>query len=110
MVDVVSDPCRLLSGEISLASYDLVLLDVMMPGIDGFSLLEKLREDMDCPVLFLTAKTSEEDVMKGFGLGADDYIRKPFGVGSCGPECRPTSAGKNGRRKIPSPWGTSVFI
>lgn len=60
---------------------DLVLLDVMMPGIDGFSLLEKLREDMDCPVLFLTAKTSEEDVMKGFGLGADDYIRKPFGVG-----------------------------
>lgn len=60
---------------------DLVLLDVMMPGIDGFSLLEKLREDMDCPVLFLTAKTSEEDVMKGFGLGADDYIRKPFGIG-----------------------------
>ena len=81
VVDTVSDPCRLLSGEISLASYDLVLLDVMMPGIDGFSLLEKLREDMDCPVLFLTAKTSEEDVMKGFGLGADDYIRKPFGVG-----------------------------
>ena len=81
VVDTVSDPCRLLSGEISLASYDLVLLDVMMPGIEGFSLLEKLREDMDCPVLFLTAKTSEEDVMKGFGLGADDYIRKPFGVG-----------------------------
>ena len=53
----------------------------MMPGIDGFTLLGRMRDEIDCPVLFLTAKTAEEDLMKGFGLGADDYIRKPFGIG-----------------------------
>lgn len=64
-----------------LERYDLILLDVMMPGMDGFELCGKIRERADCPVLFLTARTSEEDLMKGLGLGADDYIRKPFGIG-----------------------------
>lgn len=64
-----------------LAAFDLILLDVMMPGMDGFSLCTQVRRETDCPILFLTAKTSEEDVMKGLGLGADDYIRKPFGIG-----------------------------
>lgn len=80
-VDTVSDPGKLLDGTVNPVLYDLIILDVMMPGIDGFTLLGKLRDRIDCPVLFLTAKTSEEDLMKGFGLGADDYIRKPFGIG-----------------------------
>ena len=80
-VDTVSDPMRIMTGEVNPDRYDLILLDVMMPGIDGFTFLNGMRDRIDCPVLFLTAKTSEEDLMRGFGLGADDYIRKPFGIG-----------------------------
>lgn len=58
--------------------YDLILLDVMMPGIDGFSLCRSIRKDVDCPIVFLTAKTMEQDLIDGFALGADDYIKKPF--------------------------------
>ncbi|MFD3157893.1 response regulator transcription factor [Haloimpatiens sp. FM7330] len=61
--------------------YDLILLDVMMPDIDGFTLCEKIRDVVDCPILFLTAKTMENDIMFGLGVGADDYITKPFGMG-----------------------------
>lgn len=61
--------------------YDLILLDVMMPDIDGFTLCEQIRDIVDCPILFLTAKTMENDIMFGLGIGADDYIKKPFGVG-----------------------------
>ncbi|WP_024620679.1 response regulator transcription factor [Metaclostridioides mangenotii] len=61
--------------------YDLILLDVMMPNIDGFTLCEEIRTTVDCPIIFLTAKTMENDIMYGLGLGADDYITKPFGVG-----------------------------
>lgn len=61
--------------------YDLILLDVMMPDIDGFTLCEKIRGSVDCPIIFLTAKIMENDIMYGLGLGADDYITKPFGVG-----------------------------
>lgn len=65
----------------NLSRYQLILLDVMMPGIDGFSLCRKIRDKVDCPILFLTAKTKESDLMKGLGIGGDDYIKKPFGVG-----------------------------
>lgn len=81
VVDTVSDPLEILDRKIDTGLYDLILLDVMMAGIDGFTLLDRMRDEIDCPVLFLTAKTAEEDLMKGFGLGADDYIRKPFGIG-----------------------------
>lgn len=64
-----------------IAKYDLILLDVMMPGTDGFSFCEKIRSIVDCPILFLTAKTMEEDIMNGLNLGGDDYITKPFGTG-----------------------------
>lgn len=64
-----------------LVKYDLILLDVMMPGTDGFSFCEKIRAVVDCPILFLTAKTMESDIMNGLNLGADDYITKPFGTG-----------------------------
>lgn len=64
-----------------LSGYQLILLDVMMPGTDGFTVCRKIREQVDCPILFVTAKTEEGDLITGFGLGADDYIRKPFGLG-----------------------------
>ena len=59
-----------------LNHFDLLLLDVMMPGTDGFSFCQQVRGRIDCPILFLTAKTMEADVTAGFGLGADDYIKK----------------------------------
>lgn len=61
-------------------SPDLVLLDIMMPGMDGWQTCRQLREVSDVPVLILTAKGSEDDVIKGFQLGADDYIKKPFNL------------------------------
>jgi DNA-binding response OmpR family regulator len=59
---------------------DLVILDVMMPEIDGFQICQRLREMSDVPVVFLTAKAEEEDLVRGFLLGADDYVKKPFSL------------------------------
>ncbi len=59
-------------------SPDLVLLDVMMPGLDGFEVLQMIREVSKIPVLMLTAKGEEDDRVRGLELGADDYITKPF--------------------------------
>ena len=53
---------------------------VMMPEIDGFTFCKEIRNKIDCPILFLTAKTDEEDIVEGLALGADDYIKKPFGI------------------------------
>jgi two-component system OmpR family response regulator len=59
--------------------YDLCILDVMMPKKDGFTLAREIRDrNATMPIIFLTAKTMKEDVLKGFKLGADDYITKPF--------------------------------
>ncbi len=59
--------------------YDLFVFDIMLPGIDGYGILEKLRQQgIETPVLFLTAKDSLEDKIKGFQQGADDYLTKPF--------------------------------
>ena len=63
-----------------VSSFDLILLDIMMPGIDGFTLCKKLRNQVDCPIVFLTAKSEENSLVNGLSLGADDYICKPFGV------------------------------
>lgn len=63
------------------SNYDLILLDVMMPDIDGFTLCRNIRDLVDCPILFLTAKTLEEDIIQGLAIGGDDYITKPFGLG-----------------------------
>lgn len=60
--------------------YDLIILDVMMPGIDGFELCRIIRKRSDIPVVFLTGKVREEDVLYGYELGADDYIVKPFSI------------------------------
>ena len=59
--------------------YDLCILDVMMPYKDGFTLAKEIREkNQDVPIIFLTAKAMKEDVLKGYKVGADDYLNKPF--------------------------------
>ncbi len=57
---------------------DLVILDIMMPEMDGYETCQRLRELTDVPILMLTAKTTEEDLIRGFQQGADDYVKKPF--------------------------------
>jgi DNA-binding response OmpR family regulator len=60
---------------------DICVLDVMLPNKDGFTIADEIREiDEDVPIIFLTAKTQTEDVVKGFNLGGNDYIRKPFSM------------------------------
>ncbi len=63
-----------------LNKYDLIILDIMMPDIDGFSYCDRIRSLVDCPILFLTAKIEESDITLGLGLGADDYLIKPFRI------------------------------
>ena len=63
-----------------LNKFDLILLDVMMPTVDGFTLCRDIRDEVDCPIIFITAKTMEEDILEGFSIGADDYIKKPFSI------------------------------
>ena len=59
-------------------SYDLILLDVMLPGLDGWEVLKSVRQQRNTPVLFLSARDQVEDRVKGLKLGADDYLVKPF--------------------------------
>ena len=66
-----------------IEQYDLLLLDVMMPGLSGFELAQRLKTDektTHIPIIFITAKDAEDDTLQGFGLGADDYVTKPFSV------------------------------
>lgn len=61
--------------------FDLVLLDVMLPGINGFDVCQRIRDqDRDQPIILLTAKSGDEDIIHGLSLGADDYVAKPFSV------------------------------
>ncbi|AWB44078.1 DNA-binding response regulator [Paenibacillus sp. CAA11] len=63
------------------SEYDLILLDLMLPGLSGFEIMSKLRnEGVRTPIIILTAKNAEEEVVQGLKSGADDYITKPFGV------------------------------
>jgi DNA-binding response OmpR family regulator len=71
------------SGEDALEAFtasepDLIVLDVMLPGIDGFEVCSRVRERSSCPIIMLTAKGAEEDKVRGLRLGADDYVTKPF--------------------------------
>ena len=59
---------------------DLIILDVMLPGIDGFTVLRKIRKKSNIPVIMVTARTCEEDVLMGYELKVDDYISKPFSL------------------------------
>ena len=69
--------------KMDIAGFDLLLLDVMMGGMSGFAMAKKLKSDpatKDIPVVFLTARDTENDTVTGFNLGADDYISKPFSI------------------------------
>lgn len=69
--------------ELPLAAFDLLMLDVMMGGMSGFDMARRLKADEQTahiPIIFLTAKDTEQDMLHGFGLGADDYIAKPFRI------------------------------
>ncbi|SHK57102.1 response regulator transcription factor [Paramaledivibacter caminithermalis] len=80
-------------GHIVLAAYDgekgikkskeqpdIIILDVMMPGIDGYEVCRRIRDAVLCPIIFLSAKQSENDKLKGLALGGDDYLIKPFSL------------------------------
>ena len=77
-VKKIDKPEKVLSEDLSF--YNLIILDIMMPEIDGFQLCSKIRTQVDSPILFLTARSDEADIIRGLGLGADDYLTKPFGV------------------------------
>lgn len=67
---------------------DLVVLDVMMPGMDGWEVCARIRELSETPILMLTAKSSEVDKLRGFNLGVDDYVTKPFSLEELGARIR----------------------
>src|SRR5215467_1122378 len=73
-----SDPRRGLAKALD-GDFDLVLLDVMMPGLDGFEILHQLRRRSQIPVIMLTARIAQADRIAGLEAGADDYLPKPFG-------------------------------
>jgi two-component system response regulator RegX3 len=61
--------------------FDLILLDIMLPGMDGYEICDRIRsEDLSQPIIMLTAKTSDEEIVHGLKLGADDYVSKPFSI------------------------------
>lgn len=59
-------------------SYDLLLLDIMLPKLCGFEICKEVRRDSDIPIIFMTARAAQSDMLKGYGLGCDDYVVKPF--------------------------------
>ena len=65
-------------GELKTNRYDLVLLDIMLPGVNGYEICRTVREEIDIPILMVTARAEAVDVIRGLGLGADDYITKSF--------------------------------
>lgn len=77
-VDTVLVPLQSIPEDLS--SYSLIIMDVMMPNESGYDVIKRVRSKVGCPIIFLSAKALEEDVVYGLSLGADDYIRKPFSV------------------------------
>ena len=66
--------------ELSKKQPDLIILDIMMPGTDGFEVCRAIRDEVLCPIIFLSARQSETDKVRGLTLGGDDYVTKPFGL------------------------------
>ncbi len=73
--------------ENGLDGYSLVLLDIMLPGADGFTICRAIRRSSDIPVIFITARGREEDILRGYDLGCDDYIVKPFMLSALYAKC-----------------------
>ena len=74
---------RALSGnealtKVDVVQPDLIVLDLMLPGLSGLEVCKKIRDSSTVPIIMLTAKTAEKDILEGLSLGADDYITKPF--------------------------------
>lgn len=65
--------------EAKKGEYDLLLVDVMLPGVDGFQICREIRKECNLPIIIVTARTDEYDKIRGLGFGADDYVTKPFG-------------------------------
>ena len=86
-------------------SPDLVLLDVMMPRMDGFEVCRHIRAKSAVPIIMLTAKAEEEDELQGFGLGVDEYISKPFSLKilAGADRSRPAAAFRPGHHRLPRP-------
>lgn len=94
------------------SSYAIIFLDLMLPGMDGFEVLQKLRQNnVTTPVIILTARNGEEEVVQGLKLGADDYITKPFGVAEL--LARTSAVLRRSRNEVPtaasSPSGERVI-
>lgn len=77
-VDTASDGVE--AVEKAKSSYDVIILDVTMPGMDGIEVCKVIRESVECPIIFLTARSEEQDKINGLLSGGDDYISKPFSV------------------------------
>ncbi len=105
-LEVAEDGTRALAM-ISDSEFDLVLLDIMMPGIDGYEVLRRLREThdpSDLPVIMATAKTESEDIVAALKIGANDYVTKPFRLSGCPrPRQHPTRPQEIARRSGRSP-------
>ena len=68
-------------GKAQSGTFDLILLDIMLPGMDGYEICNRIRaEDKHQPIIMLTAKSSDEEIVQGLKLGADDYVQKPFSI------------------------------
>ncbi|MFJ7857274.1 response regulator transcription factor [Peribacillus sp. NPDC097206] len=76
-----ADNGRMAISLLEVHDVDLILMDIMMPEMDGFSICEKIRSQSEVPIIFVSAKGEEWDMVKGLGIGADDYLVKPFNPG-----------------------------
>ena len=75
--EIISDGALVLK-KLEMETYDLILLDVMLPNCSGYDICRKIRNEIDIPILMVTARSEGADIIRGLGLGADDYITKPF--------------------------------
>lgn len=76
--------------------FDLILLDIMLPGMDGLEVCRSIRREQNVPIILVSAKKEDLDKIKGLGVGADDYVVKPFSPASWWPGCWRISAGMSG--------------
>lgn len=75
--EVIEDGAKVIP-ELEKNTYDLVILDIMLPNCSGYDICRTIRDEIDIPILMVTARTEAVDIIRGLGLGADDYITKPF--------------------------------
>ena len=98
-VDIETDGNKGLDKALN-RDYDLFILDLMLPGMDGFDICREIRERLDTPILMVSAKKDDIDKIRGLGLGADDYITKPFSPSELVARTRPRGAcGSTGKRR-----------